>query len=407
VSQDAGRRRGRRGPWGWLRLLGLQLVLVVALLELGLRAVHALGLGFQNVLYLPGAHSAYEGADTLPELLRLAGLRSSPGEVVGDFRLSSRSLRTPEYRVRKEPGTRRVVVLGDSFTWASGGVPYEELWHSRLAADLAARSGAPVERISLGVPAVGPDFELRMWQIEGRRLAPDLVLLALFVGNDFLDLRGALGDRDALDRWSRRCYLVRLYRNVRLLRRSRWGMPDPGDPPAAAPEDEGPLGVVLPERSHLYLPDAPELPREMHLDLVARRLVVCDRSRREDFDAALERIDGILRTLAEDVASIGAELVVLLIPDEFQFDDALFDEAIRDRGLDRDAYDLDRPQRELARLLSAHGTRFLDLLPVFRAHVDEGPFFRRSGTHWNVAGNRLAAAELAAFLAGDAPSAER
>ena len=67
------------------------------------------------------------------------------------------------------------------------------MWH-RLVGDAVARqSGRPVEVINLGMPAVGPGFALRAFEVEGRQLAPDLVLLGLFVGNDLTDEAGGRG----------------------------------------------------------------------------------------------------------------------------------------------------------------------------------------------------------------------
>lgn len=61
------------------------------------------------------------------------------------------------------------------------------------------------------MPAVGTDFELRLRQLAGRRLAADLVVLAFSVGNDFLFAKGAL------DWLARRCFLARLARNAATL----------------------------------------------------------------------------------------------------------------------------------------------------------------------------------------------
>ncbi|MBY0278934.1 hypothetical protein K2Z84_26685, partial [Candidatus Binatia bacterium] len=43
----------------------------------------------------------------------------------------------------------------------------------------------------------------------------------------------------------------------------------------------------------------------------------------------------------------------------------------------------------------------LDLLPASRRASAAGPLYRPRNTHWNGAGNRLAAAELARFLVAE------
>ncbi len=380
------------------RLAVLQLVAAFVLFELGLRWIYDGGHGLQNVLYMPGVRSAFEDADDLPELLRLAGLAYAPFEVVGDFKLNSRGLRTPECGLEPAPGVRRIVALGDSFTWASGGVPYDTLWHRVVGRELARRAEVEVEVVNLGIPSVGPDFEERMWELEGARLSPDLVLHALFIGNDFIDLRGSLADQDALDTLARHSYAVRLVRNLLLLRRARWSQGEDAAAEVDEPDEGLTGGYVLPERSKRYRSDRSKFSRETHRRIVFRRLVVCERDRAEAFDAACGRIGEILRELQRAVTAAGGRYVVILIPDEFQTDRELRDEVLDLYDLESEDYDWERPQRALVEILEREGIEYLDLLPVLRDSTP-GTTFRKHGTHWNIQGNAIAAEALLEDLA--------
>jgi len=79
-------------------------------------------------------------------------------------------------------GVRRLVVVGDSFTFGVGvdlGARYTELLE---------RDVAGLEVLNLGMNAVGPDQELLVLEHHGLALAPDLVLCQVLEDNDFTDV---------------------------------------------------------------------------------------------------------------------------------------------------------------------------------------------------------------------------
>lgn len=97
-------------------------------------------------------------------------------------RVNSLGLRGPE----PEPGGRRVLALGDSFTMAAQ-VDEEQAWPARLQAALAERSGQEVQVFNAGVDGYGTFQEVAMLQRVGRRLEVEAAVLAFYLGNDFRD----------------------------------------------------------------------------------------------------------------------------------------------------------------------------------------------------------------------------
>lgn len=99
---------------------------------------------------------------------------------VGGYRLdgvstNSRGVRgASEHAVLKPAGARRIVVLGDSFTWGLG-VRDEETWPAVLQ---SLQDG--VEVINLGVIGYGTDQQYLRLCEEGLRYEPDLVILGFF-----------------------------------------------------------------------------------------------------------------------------------------------------------------------------------------------------------------------------------
>jgi hypothetical protein len=89
---------------------------------------------------------------------------------------NSRGIRgTDEHAPGRRPGIRRIVVVGDSFTFGEG-VSDDETYPARLQA----RLGPGVEVINLGVHGYGHDQMLIHLREEGLRYEPDLVVLGYY-----------------------------------------------------------------------------------------------------------------------------------------------------------------------------------------------------------------------------------
>lgn len=376
--------------------VGLALLLTEAALH-GLRRYHD---GFHKLLFLPGTPIDYERFDTLPELIDSSILGFRPNTPHLGFVLNSRSLRTPEYEIAKPEGVYRVVVLGDSFAYSSGGIPYGWHWPVLLGRQLEARRSQAVEVVNLGIPATGPAFQRRMWQLEGSRLEPDLVLLTFYVGNDFRDdvgdnaLEGA--EPGLVDRLARVSLTVRAFRALHRLR----GL-EPGALPGPSRSPEEPLesgGYELVSYRREYDGTRPSVGADFYARVVARRMEICLLARSDTFERQLDRVVETLESLAAEVDSVGARFVVVIVPDEFQVDAELRRAAFECAGTAAGAYDLERPQRALSRRLAAAGIETVDLLPAFRRVSDSRPLYRPRDTHWNPAGARLVARTLTAAL---------
>lgn len=389
-------RSNRRSTGHWIRLLLIEALAVLALLEVSLRLFHHRGLLLEE-LYLPGKVERFRAIQTLPELLATTRYGFRPLIGRGDFVLNSRGLKTKEYARAKAPGSTRIIALGDSFT--NGSVPYDSIWLVQLERALQEHSDGDVEVLNLGVPAVGPDFELRMWQIEGRALAPDLVVLAFFVGNGFRDAIGEVGDRGLVDRLARASFAFRLARNYFAVARA---LEDPAEIALGksamrkAPYESG--GYRLPDIDRETDLLKPTFTPEAFHEIEVRRLWTCDRTRQAEFDLVFERVSGFLTTLHGEVEQAGARLVVMLIPDEYQVDDELQASLLEQEGRSADTFDFEAPQRRLGVLLASLGVPTLDLLQPFREAGASARLYRLRNTHWNVEGNALAAKLLERFL---------
>jgi len=109
-------------------------------------------------------------------------------------RFNSAGFRGPETAPERPPGTYRIVVLGDSFTEARS-VAETATFTAVLGRALAAcpaLSGRRIEALNFGVSGYGPLQELLRFEKRAAAFAPDLVVVATYVGNDVLNGSKAL-----------------------------------------------------------------------------------------------------------------------------------------------------------------------------------------------------------------------
>jgi hypothetical protein len=105
---------------------------------------------------------------------------------------NAEGLRDRHYSYEREPGRRRVLVLGDSVVWC-WGVEQDACFTERLEAALP-----DTDVINAGVPGYSTAQEMLFYELEGRRYLPDLVLLVV-VPNDLTDNLDSRGPRFRLD----------------------------------------------------------------------------------------------------------------------------------------------------------------------------------------------------------------
>jgi len=87
--------------------------------------------------------------------------------------------RGPEAALGERAGVRRIVFIGDSQTWGYG-VGDDETIPAQLSVLLNEGGGAPSEVLNLGVGGYGTDQAFLKYLVQGRRYAPDVVVLTVF-----------------------------------------------------------------------------------------------------------------------------------------------------------------------------------------------------------------------------------
>ncbi len=383
--------RGSRRAF-WAAMLIGQVVLLLILLEIGIRLAAAYSSGVRLLLYLPSIRHEYEEIDDLPSLMEKTALGFNPGSVYAGFVLNARGFRSPDYELKKRPGTRRIVFLGDSFTFASGQLPYSLSWVARTGERLTAMTGVETEVISLSAPGVGPLFESRLWALEGEALEPDVAVLGFYVGNDFSGEQGSWSELERANPLIEYCYTARLARNLARVLADRNALRTLATADRRRSED---TGTEDPAYLARYDPMEPSIETERFEEMAAGRLRVYTKKSRETLDRLARAIEPSIRAMALSARSIGTRFAIVMIPDEVQVDPDLLARARERIGAAPDALDLTAPQDRLHAICIDLDIECIDLLPAFQARGRIEKLYRLQDTHWNPAGNQLAAEIIA------------
>jgi len=272
-------------------------------------------------------------------------------------------------------------------------VPYDSLWHVQTEHRLSAICGGDFEVISLGVPAIGPDFYQRMWEVEGSRLNADLVVVAFYIGNDLSETSRKLLPPEDLDWLYRYSYVARLARNLRL---KASGTEDRIEPAAPEGETLQPGTRVLDEWR--YDPNQPSISSET-FDRVNRNILwIFAESNRQTLDFEVERATDRLLEIRKQVVASGAVFMVMLIPAEVQVDADLRQAVSRERRFNNEDLDISYPNRAIVQWCEERGIPCLDLLQAMTDAGRTSKLYRTRNTHWNIEGNTVAATRLTDFV---------
>ena len=275
----------------------------------------------------------------------------------------------------------RVLTVGDSFAFGVG-VEDTETFTALLPAALD-REGIQAEGLNAGTPAFGvPDAE-SWFRRHGVGLTPDLVILAIFLGNDLVD---ASPDREEIlvvdgllvPAQSSGGIKAWLHRHSHLFVAIKDLLEQPGFQPLRAK-----LGLGEPWK----------------IRTLREELSVYEKSAGQELKPAIDATAQALGRFMDLSEELGFELVAVLIPSEIQLEPDRWHASVTGLGLDPAEYDPSIPTRVFQDLLARHDIPTLDLSPPFAAGLSRGEeLYFRFDRHWTAEGHQLAADELARFL---------
>lgn len=327
------------------------------------------------------------------------------------FSINSQGFRGPELApARTAP---RVLVYGDSFVQAEFS-PDAETFTARLEERLSRRLGRRLEVVNAGVAGYGPDQELRRMQRELPALRPDLVVVALYAGNDFGDLMrnklyrlsadGSLADNPAVSlhaSYSRRMALGQQESILKKLGRDavaglrRRAAPPLADSPEARRSRTEQWREQMEAEYVQFVVQGDNVVRELLSDPYNADVSLTPESDSARYKVALMR--AVLAQIGATAAASGVPLAIVLIPSPIDAADE------HDSGeVDRTRYPAYRRGALtdiLAELCRAHALPVLNLFGPFWEQRARALYFRGGDDHWNAGGQDYAAELLTDFIA--------
>ncbi len=310
--------------------------------------------------------------------------------------------------IRKNPGTR-VAVYGDSFIHAIYS-KHPHTFTEQLEKALSEFGMADPEVINAGVAGYGPDQVLLRLEGELERLKPDLLIVAVYSGNDFgdllrnklfrLDKSGALARRPSelessvvraamLD--EQELYLRKALRRVRDLMRSE----QPQSVSLTQKIDDS-LEQHLSEHDEYGAED--NLVRELRSDPYS-----IDVSALPDSDSSQAKVAlmaAILEEIKLTATSQQTRVVFLLIPHPIDVMKGTHSSGVVDTKK-FPHYHPDRLTSTLAAICLEKGLDCINLMPVMRNGGGDSLFLNGGDDHWNDAGQKTAAYAVAELLLVD------
>jgi hypothetical protein len=328
------------------------------------------------------------------------------GGAVIRYTINSQGFRGPELG---RPGeSARVVVYGDSFIQADFSRT-EDTFTEQLRTRLTSRTGKRVEVVNAGVVGYGPDQELRRMEDELPTLKPDLVIVAVYAGNDFGDLV-----RDKLYRLSDKGSLLNNpsehlddatldgLRRVRsepilrkLLRAARWRLfwrPEPGRE-ARRRRMEAALKQGIDEYRQYVLGNDNAVHNLMG-DAYNADVSLTPSSESARYKIAM--MEQIMRRIGATAAKNRVALMFLLIPSPI-------DAADEHESAEVDPVKYPQYKRStltdiLEQICQRNDLGAVDLFGPFWQHRADILYLKRFDDHWNPRGERYAAELVSEFV---------
>jgi lysophospholipase L1-like esterase len=314
------------------------------------------------------------------------------------LQFNSKGLRGPERDYPKPAGTRRVLILGDSF--AEGYYANENQTLRAVLEDSLHHEGCgPVEVINGGTLDYSTDQEYLFYKTEGHRYGADAVVL-LFYYNDLafnISPNGRGGE-------AKPYFEVREGRLV--LGNSPVPPPTRGVLNRSEPERSAPKpwhgSIALRLLSNRTVDSSPRLHRFLaRLGLVepvspepARELWPFGRDHGPEVNDMWTRTRHILAALKADVEAHGGRLAVLYVPVRFEVNDPVW-ELTRQRYRMGRRWDRDMVFKRLRSVCEDLGIPLVDPRPELRRQDSTGtPAYFTRDVHWTAAGNAVAAHAL-------------
>lgn len=303
------------------------------------------------------------------------GIRMRPSLPIGDGNITnSLGFNDIEHSPDRKLKGRRLAIIGDSFVF---GVVHRDDNFTQIMQKKFRRSSNDTEVINMGIPATGPVNYLGLLRNDAVRLKADTVYAIFFIGNDIVQSHPDFTTKVHFG--SAREVLVRPHlvgwnkEYSYVFRTARAG------------------ARLIYERYLTEKEEGATFSRSTYFSIEKQRAIVFEKDMSRYVEESYIGSIRFLSELSETAISQGMSFRVILAPDEIQVDKPLRAAVSSAYRMEQDKYDFRQPQRILSKQLGEKGIPFIDLLPAFEEAGKTAALYTKYDSHWNEAGNKLAA----------------
>lgn len=286
---------------------------------------------------------------------RYKKFKARPGDLSYGFPINKDGFKDKPFSRSKSNDEFRIAAIGDSFVFSM--VPYEHSFCTLLE-----QQATGVNVMNFGVIGTRPKDYVTVLKNDVIQYEPDMVMLFLYAGNDFLPRRRKWHDHSAT---------ATILHHLAKASRAYAGQDirqDYSYDDNMTPFSYAKFISVESKYAETYLADL------RAFDIT--------------FNSAMRNILAIRETYGKHTIA----LRIVIMPDRLQLERRLLDDVAEKLNTPVSDIDLFRPQRKLAQTLTAKGIRFVDL---FQPFADEQQrVFVNHDIHLNIQGNKLVARSI-------------
>lgn len=303
-------------------------------------------------------------------------------DTVGEFSdYTSRGYLTEDI-FNKKKGVIRILGLGDSF---SVYLRDKKLNYNNILQDKFVTSGrGEVEIVNAGMEAVGPEYYWQILRKLGDSFKPDLVLVGFFVGNDFEEgiFSVFIGNfinepKDLIQRYSK--YNQFRYWRLHQLVKKKY---------TRYREEQRREQEV----KHQPAQQVGTFSQVTFLEIEKERSWIFNKNKRELLNRYWQGCSEVLLKMKAWCDQRQIKLVIAILPEQLQVDQALREAVLtKYNHIAAENLDLSYPDNLIVNFCRTQNIHCLDMLGQFQEQGKTRQLYSLNDSHWNEAGNRLAA----------------
>lgn len=379
----------------YLRAAGIKLLIVflsvlagLFFAEIILRIVTIQSSGLTKLTQIPTGKTEFDKIVDWKSLQNSTECPLRPNQLVTDFVTNSHGFLSEDIPYKKANNVKRILYLGDSFLTTT---PYKYHFIPIIETNLNRKiSPSKIESINLGIACTGTGVYRKAFEVEGGLYNPDVVVVNIFVGNDFTDDQAnssLLSKRDTRNKNPLKVFdnlkVVAFIKNMYII-----------------------LTEYLPQQYRYtttsskktqgfsYDPFTPTFSSARYLEIERQRSEIIKVGSPVYLNFPL--IQKNLLDIKKISEKLKTKIVVVIIPDEMQVNNALLKQIISHSP--EQTYDIHQPQKVIIEFLNQNNIAYIDLLSYFELEDNPQQYYQPNDTHFNSLGNNRTAEILIPVL---------